>query len=239
MKRTTQILCALMVASTVAVPSVSAQGAGAVNNDSKNFSVDADVSESVDILSTVARLAHYGYENSSPAVLVAAAKLLMDNPPSGMMQLEDGDVERAGVAEDSKSGEAVHLDAERLLADAAAMSSDEDMHGVIAAMQSTAGQSKGSTRGAGSESRRIGAQSTQNFWIQDLRGGEYARIDVRGDGDTDLDCWLYDENGNLIDSDTDYTDWCILEAQPQWTGPFRIQVTNLGTVWNGAVISWN
>ena len=238
MKRTTQTLGAMTLALAFAVSSASAQQ-GAGNNDTKNFAVDADVAAAVDILSTAASLADYGYANNSAELLVAAAKLLIDNPASGMMDLEDGEVENAGGGGDSKSGDMVELDAEALLAAAAGMTSDANMQAVIASMQSAAGQSKGVTTGAGSVSRRIDANSTRNFWLRDLSGGEYARVDVRGDGDTDLDCWLYDDNGNLIDSDTDYTDWCILEVNPLWTGAFRIQVVNLGSVWNGAQITWN
>lgn len=65
-----------------------------------------------------------------------------------------------------------------------------------------------------------------------FRGGQYAAIYVEGDGDTDLDCAVYDENGNLIASDTDYTDSCLLEWQPRWTGPFTLAISNLGPVYN-------
>lgn len=208
------------------------------NNDAKSMAVDTEVAESVDILSTAAALAAYGHEFQSPEMLVAAAKLVMQSPPSGMMSLEDGEAEGGGDG-GTKAGNPVELDAAALLAAAASMTTDANLRSVIEGLQGQAGQSKGATTGAGSVSRRIDARSTRNFWIRDLRGGQYARIDVRGDGDTDLDCWLYDENGNLVASDTDYTDWCILEVRPRWTGPFRIRVSNLGSVWNGAVISWN
>jgi hypothetical protein len=55
---------------------------------------------------------------------------------------------------------------------------------------------------------------------------------VQGDHDTDLDCWLYDENGNIVDADTDRTDVCVLEVTPQWTGEFSLRVANLGHVYN-------
>ena len=40
-----------------------------------------------------------------------------------------------------------------------------------------------------------------------------ARIVVLGDGDTDLDLHVYDENGNVMVSDTDYTNQCVLEGR--------------------------
>jgi hypothetical protein len=66
-----------------------------------------------------------------------------------------------------------------------------------------------------------------------------AIVEVLGDGDTDLDLYIYDENGNLIDSDTDNTDHCVCSFTPKWTGKFVIKVKNLGTVYNEYVIRTN
>ena len=65
-----------------------------------------------------------------------------------------------------------------------------------------------------------------------FRAHETRTVIVEGDHDTDLDCWLYDENGNIVDSDTDRTDVCVLEVTPQWTGEFSLRVANLGHVYN-------
>src|SRR6478752_3301712 len=61
-------------------------------------------------------------------------------------------------------------------------------------------------------------------------GGEAAMIDVEGDGSTDLDCRVYDANGNLVDSDLDGTDYCVLRWVPRRTGTFRLEVRNLGGI---------
>jgi hypothetical protein len=59
-----------------------------------------------------------------------------------------------------------------------------------------------------------------------------AAVVISGDGDTDLDLYVYDENGNLIGSDTDGSDDCVVRFNPRWTGVFRIEVRNLGSVYN-------
>lgn len=69
-------------------------------------------------------------------------------------------------------------------------------------------------------------------FVERLRGGEATTILVSGDGDTDLDLYVYDENGNLVESDTDYTDDCVVRVYPRWTGPFTILVRNRGSVYN-------
>lgn len=55
---------------------------------------------------------------------------------------------------------------------------------------------------------------------------------VNGDGDTDLDLYVYDENGNLMGKDIDYSDYCVVSWTPRWTGPFTIKIKNRGSVYN-------
>ena len=65
-------------------------------------------------------------------------------------------------------------------------------------------------------------------------GSSEALVVVRGDGDTDLDCWLYNPRGRLVASDTDGTDVCALAAPD--VGTHRLVIENLGEVFNDYVI---
>lgn len=76
-------------------------------------------------------------------------------------------------------------------------------------------------------------------YVITFNGGELARIAVKGDGDTDLDLYVYDENGNLIASDTDNTDCCLVSWTPRWTGKFTVRVVNRGNVYNNYRIATN
>lgn len=78
---------------------------------------------------------------------------------------------------------------------------------------------------------KLPARSTHTYSIS-FRGGEEAVILVEGDGDTDLDLFVYDENDNLVGSDTDRTDLCLVRWTPRWTGKFTVRVVNLGYVYN-------
>jgi hypothetical protein len=60
-------------------------------------------------------------------------------------------------------------------------------------------------------------------------------VTVSGDGDTDLDCWIYDGQGRLVDSDTDNTDQCVLRTPG--VGLHRLLVKNYGDVYNNYVVS--
>ena len=63
-------------------------------------------------------------------------------------------------------------------------------------------------------------------------GGQLAEAGIAGDGASDLDLLVYDENDHLVcrsasSSDREYCQWW-----PRWTGPFRIEIQNLGATPN-------
>ena len=78
-----------------------------------------------------------------------------------------------------------------------------------------------------------------DVYRQSFEGGKFAEVAVSGDGDTDLDLYVYDENGNHICSDTDWSDQAYCSWHPQWTGSFRIEVRNLGGVYNEYMLLTN
>jgi hypothetical protein len=58
------------------------------------------------------------------------------------------------------------------------------------------------------------------------------RVVVDGDGDTDLDCWVYDRFGTLLGRDTDDTDLCVIRFRNASAGELTIRIRNLGGVYN-------
>jgi len=64
-----------------------------------------------------------------------------------------------------------------------------------------------------------------------------SRVVVDGDGDTDLDCFVYDRFGMLLGSDTDATDYCIVDIYQRTSGNIRVRIENLGAVYNQYRIS--
>jgi hypothetical protein len=92
--------------------------------------------------------------------------------------------------------------------------------------------------GPGIDETRCEAYSSVTYH-DEFYGGELAEVLIIGDGDTDLDLFVYDENGNLIVSDTGSSDVCHCQWNPRWTGVFRIEVHNLGDVWNAYTLETN
>jgi hypothetical protein len=85
---------------------------------------------------------------------------------------------------------------------------------------------------------RLRANSFKTFTVSFV-GGRAAVVMLKGDGDTDLDLYIYDENDNLVARDTDNSDYCIAEWLPRWTGEFTIKVVNHGRVYNDFAIITN
>jgi hypothetical protein len=63
-----------------------------------------------------------------------------------------------------------------------------------------------------------------------FNGGQLAEAGIAGDGDSDLDLFVYDENDHLVCRSTASTDREYCRWWPRWTGPFRIEIQNLGAV---------
>ncbi len=77
----------------------------------------------------------------------------------------------------------------------------------------------------------VEAYSSRTYYI-DFDANDWAQVEVIGDGDTDLDLKIYDMRGNLVAQDIGYTDRCFCEWNPRRRGTYRVEVENLGNVWN-------
>lgn len=97
---------------------------------------------------------------------------------------------------------------------------------------------RGATKDYAAHTDRVRAHDTDVYKIR-FRGGERACVVVSGDGDTDLDLYIYDEYGNLITKDIDYSDDCVCVWNPRWTGEFTIKIVNRGDVYNRYVMAVN
>ena len=51
---------------------------------------------------------------------------------------------------------------------------------------------------------------------------------VVGDGSSDIDCYLYDENSNEVARDTRVVDGCVVYVVPRWSGRFTFMLRNNG-----------
>ena len=82
---------------------------------------------------------------------------------------------------------------------------------------------------------RVAAFSTDAWTLWATSGS--SRVVVDGDGDTDLDCYVYNRFGTLLGADDDSKDYCVVDVYQRTSGNLRIEIRNLGRVWNGYALS--
>ena len=198
---------------------------------------DKKSSPELSALQTAAGLAKYGYENYSATALIEAAKILSETK---VQELETKATPGSPQEVQEKST-TLRLKPEDLIADAKKYAGKDKV--VLAyAKQVEKSLNGGQTRGAVGgpkygEGRVYGKDYVDyslKFWANEL-----AEVIVIGDGDNDLDLYVYDANGNLIASDTDYTDQCVCRWVPAWTGTFIIRIINRGAVYSNYAIATN
>lgn len=199
---------------------------------------DKAISAEMSALQTAAGLAKYGYANYSASALAEAAKIFSETQTQSL----EVEAERGKTETVADKDNAVSFDPRQLLEDAKKFAGkDKVVLAYVNQVEKNIGKG-GSTRGAvggpkGQKDRVYGKDvNTYNvkFWANEL-----AEVCVSGDGDTDLDLYVYDANGNLIGSDTDYSDDCVVRWVPAWTGTFIIRVVNRGALYNNFAIWTN
>ena len=197
-------------------------------------------SQEISAIRTANDLAKYGYEVESASALIEAANILASVPTQALeAETEIGAKTENEVAKTSEKS----LCPKALLAAAKEFAYDDEvLLGMIAKVETKLAAQAEGTRGAVGGPKyaygRVNARSYTYYYCK-FWDNEIAEVVVSGDGDTDLDLYVYDENGNLITSDTDYTDDCYVRWVPAWTGTFKIKIVNRGGVYNNYVLLTN
>ena len=194
------------------------------------------IPQSENTLRVAAELSKYGYANNDALSLIQAARLSKQAGFTREDRKKDEVEEMRPAPEPGKKGGQVSLDPTKLLADAKAMADNDGV--LLALIDDVNSNVRGAVGGPKYAYGRVEAGATDVYNIS-FRGGELAMVIVVGDGDTDLDLYVYDNNGNLVASDTDYTDDCVCSWTPRWTGNFRIKIKNRGRVYNNYVLRTN
>lgn len=210
----------------------------AAQNEEKE-EIESTASPEVSAIRTAMELAKYGYEINSAPALIEAANILVSTPTQNLEATIENGAENANEVEKAAKAQ---ITPEQLIADARDLTENANMlawaDDIMARLNAQAEGTRGAVGGPKYAYGRVYARSytyyDQKFWANSM-----AEVVVSGDGDTDLDLYVYDENGNLITSDTDYTDDCYVRFYPRWTGRFRIKIVNRGGVYNDYAIVTN
>jgi len=209
-------------------------GMTAFANDIPETKETAEVPQSATMLEVAGQLVKYGYAENEALPLIQAADIYQSF--SGK-SLEAKPEKTGAVSEDTKTDNNVNFDVAKLLADATTIADgDATLLALIQNVRDNA--TRGAVKNYAVTTEKVAAGGTDTYKIK-FRGGERACVIVSGDGDTDLDLYIYDSYGNLVCSDVDLTDDCVCIWTPRYTETFTIKIKNYGHVYNRYQIGIN
>lgn len=195
-------------------------------------------SESLAAVRLANDLLRYGYANKSTLALIDALQIFSENPTQPLNTTREGSEVDESKAVGKKAK--VSFDYDTVLADAKKFADGDE--NLLALIDNIDAEAKGAQRGAVNGPSRhydaVNGNSTDIYQISFI-ANVLAEILVSGDGDTDLDLYVYDSNGNLIASDESYSDDCYVCWIPAWTGKFFVKIVNRGPIYNNYVILTN
>lgn len=196
------------------------------------------ISQPLNELRLAGELAKYGYANNLPLALAQAAEMISASQPRTLETKETKEGETK--PDDGEKESKLSMDITTLINDAKSLAGGNvNILSIIEGIeQEIAAPTRGRTMGPGKASRKVWGES----YVTDLitfDGLSLAEVGIIGDGDTDLDLYVYDNNGNLIESDDDYSGDCYVSWVPRRTGTFVIKVVNRGKVYNNYTLITN
>ncbi len=165
-------------------------------------------------------------KKAAPSAVPAAPAPMMNDGtprPAAKASFFSATSEDDGASEAPTTAEAMFAKATELAA------GDEAILGLIE--DAMAEGSRGRIGGAVQWLSRLPAGQT-DVWEIPFYGNSYGEIAVVGDGDTDLDVAITDENGNVFCYDVSWSDSLYCDFTPAWDGYFYVTVQNMGGVRN-------
>ncbi len=167
----------------------------------------------------------FGRKTKDPVALIVAARIMK---ALGNIEADRKPEGRAATEAAQKSGQPVSTDS--VLAEARELAKGDKIATLL--VDETAAMVSGVVEGQPRTHQDTVRPSGADVYSVVFTGGQLAEAGIAGDGDNDLDLLVYDENDHLVcrsagSSDREYCRWW-----PRWTGPFRIEVQNLGAIAN-------
>lgn len=214
------LLSAVLAACAFTSPLAFAGASKSKVNKGTEVTKPSESSLAIGTVATATALARYGDANRDALALIQASKML-----KAVGATEAAQKRTSGKGGD-KPAKADPYTADAVLARAKELAKDNPALSKLADDVAVAG-ARGVVNGAKHGTSVVSSNDTDSYRIR-YEGDAPAAVFVSGDGDSDLDLFVYDENDNLICSDTDATDDMLCRWNPRWTGSFTIRIKNLG-----------
>jgi len=183
-------------------------------------------SEDLENLQLAGQLAKYGYKTFS-----AEAAKIMSSVKTQELKYESYKQDPAPKEQAIKKSKEGYDLASILAAAKKYANGDAKSLAAITEIEKANQDTRGRVGGPGERYSCVYGNSIEVYDISFIEG-QLAEILLRGDGDTDLDLYVFDSSGHLIAQDADYTDRCYVSWVPAWTGRYTVKVVNRGPIVN-------
>lgn len=225
-----KVLCFLLFASFITLK-VSAQE---VEKKDRAF----EPSKSIDDFQLAVDLSIFGYEHKDALALAQSAKILLSNPTRDLKPTKSEPSAETTKSE-KKSDKPLITDPVKMLADAKSFAgTDKNLLVIVNNVSTESKTARGRVNGAAYCDRRVYSQTSYIDYIL-FEGGYKAEVAILGDGDNDLDLYIYNSSDELVASDIDYTDRCYTSFYPRYQGTYKIVVKNRGSVYSDYILMSN
>lgn len=190
-----------------------------------------------DAISTAYDLFAYGKQNKDALAVITAAKIMATTPVSESKATVEEKVEDGADTKEEGEGAAAPATLDDMLNEAAKLSADNDTYKELIE-DVKAAKPRGRVAGPGRLVKGLLAGRT-HIIKERFAARRVAQITLIGDGDTNLDMVVLDQNGNVICKDKSYSDKLRCRFTPKWTGTFAIGIRNQGRIRNTYVLLTN
>jgi hypothetical protein len=210
------------------------KGANQAPQEAAAKAKSSDEADAVKDIHLAHQLIEFGRKHKTPEALITAARILGSH---GTVELAEKATHQVAenAPKDEKKGSPSDDSPKALLEEAKRISNNEP--GIVALANSVE-ISRGASGGPKRTVDQVMGLATDEFRIT-FNGLEVATVALSGDGDTRLDLYVYDENGNLVTSQVGPGDDCLATWVPRWTGTFIIRIVNRGVLSNRYVLVTN
>jgi hypothetical protein len=176
----------------------------------------------VSMLATAERLASYGDEKKDPLALILAARMKQEVGESPVKREKENKGEKGEPPKSPKRDTSVQGLLER------AKKLAQGRKDIVALADEVAKSGTRGAEGGPKVNRTVVLSKVTDVYRIRFRGGQLAEVAIAGDGDSDLDLYVYDEFGNLMCRAVSRSDHELCQWFPRRDALFTIRVLNLG-----------
>jgi len=187
------------------------------------------------------QLAKYGRETNTVEALITSIKIVVNTPISKLKAKKiSSPIDTINIVHTEKPvpSKLNSINLPALINDAKIMAKGDTNMLKLIEKATIEDDDRGALGGPSYKEDRVLPKSQDTYEIL-MKSKEIAIVYVSGDGTTNLDLYVYDENNNLVAFDDKPTDECLVKFVPERAAKFKVSIKNKGHYFNDYVLKTN